>query len=330
MNKLRSTAFKGAWINYMATEEVDPRFVDLDAWSLTSAMEAMWEGQLAAVAAIGHALPAITAATEAAKAALGDRGRIVYVGAGTSGRVAVQDGAELTPTFAWPSERVRFIVAGGDGAFVASIEGAEDDVEDAVAQIDAAQLTPHDVVIAVAASGTTPFTVASLQQAGSFGAVTIGVANNPGTALLASAKFPILVETGRELIAGSTRMKAGTAQKVVLNLISSGIMLRLGRVYRGMMVNMPPTNAKLRRRAEAMVAQIARCDLSRAASSLEQAEGDIKTAVLLALGVDKLDAQSVLKDCDGNLRRVFAELAKDRDRHPKTTAAPSQGGAVES
>ena len=311
-------------INHMATEEVDPRFADLDAWSLTSAMEAMWEGQLAAVAAIGHALSAITAATEAAKSALGDRGRIVYVGAGTSGRVAVQDGAELTPTFAWPSERVRFIVAGGDSAFVTSVEGAEDDVEDAVAQVNAARLTPHDVMIAVAASGTTPFTVAALQQAGSSGAVTIGVANNPDTALLASARFPILIETGRELIAGSTRMKAGTAQKVVLNLISSGIMLRLGRVYRGMMVNMPPTNAKLKRRAEAMVAQIADCDPSHAASSLEVAEGDIKTAVLLALGVDKIEAETVLRNCDGNLRRAFAALAKERgkdhDRHPKGAA----------
>jgi N-acetylmuramic acid 6-phosphate etherase len=317
----------------MATEEVDPRFADLDAWSLTSAMEAMWEGQLAAVAAIGRALPAITAATEAAKAALGDRGRIVYVGAGTSGRVAVQDGAELMPTFAWPNERVRFIVAGRDSAFVSSIEGAEDDVDDAIKQIDGARLTPEDVVIAVSASGTTPFTVAALQHAGASGAVTIGVANNPGTALLASARFPILIETGRELIAGSTRMKAGTAQKVVLNLISSGIMLRLGRVFRGMMVNMPPTNAKLKRRAEAMVAQIAHCDPSQAAISLDQAEGDIKTAVLLAMGIDKIEAETILKSCDGNLRRVLAELAKDRDkdrdRHPKGAAARKQGGAVE-
>jgi N-acetylmuramic acid 6-phosphate etherase len=296
----------------MATEEVDPRFADLDAWPLTTAMEAMWEGQLAAVAAIGRALPAITAATEAAKVALGDRGRIVYVGAGTSGRVAVQDGTELMPTFAWPKARVRFIIAGGDSALVASIEGAEDDVDDAVKQINAARLTPHDVVIAVAASGTTPFTVAALQKAADFGAVTIGVANNPGTALLASAKFPILIETGRELIAGSTRMKAGTAQKVVLNLISSGIMLRLGRVYRGMMVNMQPTNAKLKRRAEAMVARIAHCDPSHAASALEQAEGDIKTAVLLALGVDRVDAETMLKNHDGNLRRAFAELASKR------------------
>jgi N-acetylmuramic acid 6-phosphate etherase len=317
----------------MATEDVDPRFADLDAWSLTSAMEAMWEGQLAAVAAIGRALPAITAATEAAKAALGDRGRIVYVGAGTSGRVAVQDGAELMPTFAWPNERVRFIVAGRDSAFVTSIEGAEDDVDDAIKQIDGARLTPEDVVIAVSASGTTPFTVAALQHAGASGAVTIGVANNPGTALLASARFPILIETGRELIAGSTRMKAGTAQKVVLNLISSGIMLRLGRVFRGMMVNMPPTNAKLKRRAEAMVAQIAHCDPSQAAISLDQAEGDIKTAVLLAMGIDKIEAETILKSCDGNLRRVLAELTKDRDkdrdRHPKGAAARKQGGAVE-
>jgi len=312
----------------MATEEVDPRFADLDAWPLTSAMEAMWEGQLAAIAAVGHALPAITAATEAARTALGDCGRIVYVGAGTSGRVAVQDGAELTPTFAWPNERVRFIVAGGDSAFVTSIEGAEDDVEDAVTQINASQLTAHDVVIAVAASGTTPFTVAALHQAATFGAVTIGVANNPATALLASAKFPILVETGRELIAGSTRMKAGTAQKVVLNLISSGIMLRLGRVYRGMMVNMQPTNAKLKRRAEAMVAQIAHCDPSHATRSLERAEGDIKAAVLLALGFDKMDAETVLKNCGGNLRRVFAELASVRDRHPKLAAVGTQSGAV--
>ena len=329
MNRLRGRAFKGVWISYMATEEVDPRFADLDGWSLSSAMDAMWEGQLAAVAAIGPALPAITAATEAAKAALGDHGRIVYVGAGTSGRVAVQDGAELMPTFAWPKARVHFIVAGGDSAFVTSVEGAEDDIDDAVRQINAARLTPHDVVIAVTASGTTPFTVAALQQAGPRGPVTIGVANNPGTALLESARFPILIETGPELIAGSTRMKAGTAQKVVLNLISSGIMLRFGRVYRGMMVNMQPTNAKLKRRAEAMVAKIAHCDPSQAVRSLKRAEGDIKMAVLLALGIGKADAETILSRCDGNLRRVFVELARDRERHPNGAAARQQSRAVE-
>jgi N-acetylmuramic acid 6-phosphate etherase len=313
----------------MATEEVDPRFADLDAWQLSSAMEAMWEGQLAAIAAIGPALPSITGATEAAKGALGDHGRIIYVGAGTSGRVAVQDGAELMPTFAWPNTRVGFIVAGGETAFVTSVEGAEDDVGDAVQQVKAARLTLHDVVIAVSASGTTPFTVAALQQAGSSGAVTIGVANNPGTALLKTAKFPILVETGRELIAGSTRMKAGTAQKVVLNLISSGIMLRLGRVYRGMMVNMLPTNAKLKRRAEAMVSQIADCDPAQAARALEEAEGEIKVAVLLTLGADTAEAETILRQYDGNLRRVFAELAKQKNPPAKTASVRKRDWAVE-
>lgn len=292
----------------MATEDVDPRFADLDAWTLASAMEAMWEGQLAAVAAVGRALPAITAATTAADQALADRGRLIYVGAGTSARVAVQDGAELTPTFAWPQERLRFIIAGGENAVAASVEGAEDDVADAVKQIDAAGLSTHDVVIAVSASGTTPFTVAALQRAGEYGAVTIGVANNSGTALLASANYPVLVDTGHELIAGSTRMKAGTAQKVVLNLISTGIMLRLGRVYRGMMVNMQPTNAKLRRRAESMVARIAGCSEAQAACALEKTEGDIKIAALVALGYDRAEAEAILASHKGNLRRVFTDL----------------------
>ncbi len=296
----------------MATEDVDPRFSDLDAWSTASAMEAMWEGQLAAVAAIGHALPAITAATHASTEALGDHGRLIYVGAGTSGRVAVQDGAELTPTFAWPQQRIGFIIAGGASAFVTSVEGAEDDVEDAIAQIDAAKLSSNDVVIAVAASGTTPFTVAALQQAGRYQAVTIGIANNPGTALLEAAKYPVLVETGQELIAGSTRMKAGTAQKVVLNLISSGIMIRLGRVYRGMMVDMQTTNAKLKRRAEAMVARIADCSEAQAARALEQTDGDIKVAALVVLGYDKAEAEAILARHKGNLRRVFADLSDGR------------------
>jgi N-acetylmuramic acid 6-phosphate etherase len=298
----------------MATEEVDPRFADLDAWALASAMEAMWEGQLAAVAAIGHALPAMTAATEAAYRALGDRGRLIYVGAGTSGRVAVQDGAELTPTFAWPLERLRFIIAGGESAFTTSVEGAEDDIDDAVRQMAAAEPSAHDVVIAVAASGTTPFTVGALREAGRRGAVTIGMANNPDTPLLASARFPVLVETGRELIAGSTRMKAGTAQKVVLNLISTGIMLRLGRVYRGMMVNMPPTNVKLKRRAEIMVARISGCSEAQAAAALEQTEGDIKTAALVVLGYDKADAEALLVKYNGNLRRVFSDLSDRSSR----------------
>jgi len=296
----------------MATETIDPRFAELDAWPLVSSIAAMWEGQMAAIAAIGPALPGIASATAAAAEALGDRGRLVYVGAGTSGRVAVQDGAELPPTFSWPRERTVFVIAGGEDALVASVEGAEDDVADAKRQIEQAGVTPADVVISLSASGTTPFSVAALRQAGARGAVTIGIANNPGGPLLGAAKYPILIETGSELIAGSTRMKAGTAQKVVLNLISTGIMLRLGRVYRGMMVSMQPANAKLKRRAAAMIVRISGCDDTRAAEALERAGGDIKAAALVVLGFEMDEAKAILRRFKGNLRAVFSHIADDR------------------
>ncbi|MCA0401805.1 MAG: N-acetylmuramic acid 6-phosphate etherase [Proteobacteria bacterium] len=286
----------------MATEDVDPRFTDLDAWPFASAIEAMWEGQLAAVSAVRHALPAITLAAGVAAERLGEAGRLIYVGAGTSGRVAVQDGAELPPTFDWPSERLGFALAGGEKALITSVEGAEDDAGDGAGQIDRAQIGPEDVVIGVAASGTTPFTVAAIRRAREQGAVTIGIANNAGSPLLEAAGYPVLVETGSELIAGSTRMKAGTAQKVVLNLISSAIMLKRGRVYRGMMVNMRAANAKLRIRAQRMVVRLAGCDEARAAEALDAAGYDIKLAIFLVLGHDEARARHLLARHDGNLR----------------------------
>jgi N-acetylmuramic acid 6-phosphate etherase len=296
----------------LRTESVDQRFADLDAWPLDMALEAMWEGQMAAVAAIRPALPALTRAAEAAAAALGTTGRLVYVGAGTSGRVAVQDGAELPPTFDWPMERLLFLMAGGDGALLRSVEGAEDDAAVGSARIAAADVGSSDVVIGVAASGTTPFTVAALERATSAGALTIGIASNPLTPLLEHARHPILLASGSELIAGSTRMKAGTAQKIALNLISSGVMLRLGRVYRGMMVNMRVSNAKLGRRAEAMVARIARCDLPKAARALVDANKDVKLASLLAMGVERGRAASALARSGGNLRLALEECRDGR------------------
>jgi N-acetylmuramic acid 6-phosphate etherase len=293
----------------MATEDVDPRFTDLDAWPFASAMEAMWDGQMAAVAAVRGALPAITLAAAAAADALGETGRLIYVGAGTSGRVAVQDGAELPPTFDWPLSRIVFAMAGGQGALVSSVEGAEDDAEDGSRQIDDAGTGPADVVIGVAASGTTPFTVAAVRSATERGAVSIGIANNPDSPLLAAARFPVLVETGSELIAGSTRMKAGTAQKIVLNLISTGVMLRLGRVYRGMMVNMHVSNAKLKLRAERMVARIAGCGTAEAATALQIARGDIKLATLVVLGYERDAAIAILAQNGGNLRNALSQIA---------------------
>jgi N-acetylmuramic acid 6-phosphate etherase len=293
----------------MPTEDVDPRFAELDAWPLPTAIEAMWDAQMAAVAAVRPALPAIAAAADEAAGTLKRGGRLVYVGAGTSGRVAVQDGAELPPTFDWPTERLVFVMAGGNGALIASAEDAEDDATDGRARIDEAGVGQNDVVIGVAASGATPFTVAALRRARERGAITIGIASNPGAPLLDVARHAILIATGGEPIAGSTRLKAGTAQKVVLNLISSGIMLRLGRVYRGLMVNMHVTNAKLRRRAEGMVARLAGCDAAEAAVRLGETGGDIKLATLLALGHPRTEAERALARESGNLRLALAAFA---------------------
>lgn len=292
----------------MATEHLSPRYLDLDAWSSEEALAALYEGQLAAVAAVRGALPAIAAAAEAAVPGLQRGGRLVYVGAGTSGRIGVQDGAELPPTFDWPDDRVVFGMAGGPAAFLRAVENAEDSVADGTALIRDAEVGPDDVVIGLAASGTTPFTIAALEEAGQRGAVTIGLANNRGAPLLAASAHPILVETGEEVVAGSTRMKAGTSQKIVLNLLSTLIMIRLGRVYRGMMVHMRATNAKLRRRAEIMVAQIAGCTEAEAAQALAAGDGSVKLAAIMVSGMGRAEAEALLQRNGGNLRAAFLEI----------------------
>jgi N-acetylmuramic acid 6-phosphate etherase len=294
----------------MATEHRSRRFEDLDSWPSLDVVAALYEGQLAAVAAVRPALPAVAAAAEDAVARLRAGGRLVYVGAGTSGRIGVQDGAELPPTFNWPDERVVYLMAGGEGALLRAVENAEDDVADAVARIAAAAVGPDDVVIGVAASGTTPFTVAALAEAKRRGALTVGLSNNPGAPLLAACSHPILIETGEEVVAGSTRMKAGTAQKIVLNLLSTLVMIRLGRVYRGLMVHMRATNAKLRRRGEIMVAQITGCEERTAIDALMEATGDVKIASLIVFGVDRDFAQAILARNGDNLRLALADIAK--------------------
>jgi N-acetylmuramic acid 6-phosphate etherase len=294
----------------MSTEQIDARYRDLDSWPVAEMIAVMFEGQLAAVAAVGAALAAIAAAVDAAVPGLGQGGRLVYVGAGTSGRIAVQDGAELTPTFDWPAERLVFLLAGGLTALTKSVEGAEDEASEGARAIADAKLTSSDVVVAIAASGTTPYTLGALRAANATGAVTIAVANNPGSPLLANARCPILVETGAEIVAGSTRMKAGTAQKVVLNLLSTALMIRMGRVYGGLMVHMRASNAKLRRRGQAMIARLAGCSEDEAARCLEKADGDVKSAILLGFGLTVEEAAAVLQRHQGNLRAALNETGR--------------------
>jgi len=292
----------------MPTETVDPRFTDVDRWPTVSVVETMLEGQLAAIAALKDQTAAIAAAAEAAAARMRQGGRLVYAGAGTSGRLAVQDGVELTPTYNWPSDRLVFLVAGGTGALMRSVEGAEDNVEAAREEVAAAEVGPNDVLIAVAASGRTPYAVAALEAARERGALTIAIANNPGTPLLTAADHPIVADTGAEIVAGSTRMKAGTAQKAALNMLSTAIMLRCGLVHRGLMVNMRISNEKLFQRARRMVATLAGIDEARAADALELAGNDLRRAVLIARGVSPEEAVERLASAGGNLGDALATL----------------------
>ncbi len=292
----------------MSTEDSNPRYLDLDVRPTIDQVKALHEDQVAALAALGPALAAIAAAVDAAAVRLRRGGRMIYVGAGTSARIGVQDGAELLPTFNWPGDKVAFAIAGGEGALLRAVENAEDSGEDGARRIVELGVGADDVVIGVAASGNTLYTVAALKAARARGALTIGIANNPRTQLLAASEHPILIETGPEVIAGSTRLKAGTAQKVALNLISTTLMMRLNRVYRGLMVDMRPTNEKLRRRSEQMVVKITGCSPAVATDALGKAQGDIKIAVLVARGIDVAAASALIAKHGGSLRAAMAEL----------------------
>ncbi len=231
----------------------------LDKLACADALAVMLENQAQAIPALEAALPEITSAVEAAHICLSEHSnaRLIYVGAGTSARIAVQDGSELLPTFDWPAARVDYLIAGGLEALVRPIEGAEDSIEAAKDGVKALEIGTGDVVIGLAASGKTAFTIAALSSAEQAGALTIGMANNRDTDLLTVAEYPILLETGAEALAGSTRMKAGTAQKICLNLISTQLMVLQGRVQNGLMSEMRPRNAKLRRRHAEITALLA-------------------------------------------------------------------------
>ena len=296
----------------METERLSPRYSGIDAWSPADILEAMIEAQFSAVAAVRAARPALEQAALAIEERLrGDNGRLIYAGAGTSGRLAVQDGAELMPTFSWPSERLLLLIAGGQEALTEAVEGAEDEPDRALSLAEQHAIGAEDVLVAVAASGTTAFTLACLEEAGRRGALTVGIANNPGTPLLQAAQLPVLLDTGPEPIAGSTRLKAGTAQKVALNLLSSLVMIRLGRVYEGLMVDVQTHNRKLLRRSEEMVRHLTGAAPEDARRALDQSGGNVKLAVLVLSGCDPAQGARLLHSAGGNLRAALHLIDED-------------------
>jgi N-acetylmuramic acid 6-phosphate etherase len=296
----------------MSTERSSPRYSSIDAWDAEDIAESIVESQLAAVAAAQAARKDIAAAAVAMRARLQDRGRLIYVGAGTSGRLAVQDGAELAPTFGWPKERLVLLIAGGEKALLQSVEGAEDDAEEGTGLIDQNAVNAEDVLIAVAASGTTRFTLACLREAKLRGALTIGMANNKASPILEAADHPIFLDTASEPIAGSTRLKAGTAQKVALNALSTTLMILLGKVYRGLMVDVRAVNEKLVKRSEDMLMQLTGQGRDDARHALSQAKGNVKLAVLLLGGCDLESAKQLLTAANDQLGTALQRLGARR------------------
>jgi len=285
----------------MSTERPSPRYSSIDLWHAEDIAEALVEGQLAAVAAVQAVHREIALAAAAMQARLEDRGRLIYVGAGTSGRLAVQDGAELAPTFGWPEDRLVLLLAGGKEALLQSVEGAEDDAEQGIRLIGKHDVGVPDILIAIAASGTTRFTLACLREAKRRGALTLGIANNKASPILEEADYPIFLDTGSEPIAGSTRLKAGTAQKVALNTLSTLLMILLGKVYRGLMVDVRAVNEKLVKRSEDMLIQLTGRTREDARDALSRANGSVKVAVMLLHGCDLESAKQLLSTANDRL-----------------------------
>ena len=288
----------------MSTEAKSPRYRGLDTWPPREVLEALLERQFVALAAVKESLAEIERAALLAAERLAAGGRLAYAGAGTSGRLAVLDAVELPPTFGFPEDRLLLLLAGGERALTRAVEEAEDD--EAAGRAAGSGLGREDVLVAVAASGRTPYTLAAARAARAAGALTVGVANNPGAPLLEAVEVPVLLDTGPEVIAGSTRLAAGTAQKAALNLFSTLTMVRLGRVYDNLMVGLRPTNAKLRRRAAEIIAEIAGVGTEEAARALELAGYDPPLAVLLASGLGLEEARRKLEEAGGSLRKALS------------------------
>jgi N-acetylmuramic acid 6-phosphate etherase len=291
------------------TEAPNPRSTELDAMSSLEIVTLMNDEDATVPAAIRPALPAIAAAIDAIAERLRRGGRLFYAGAGTSGRLAVLDAVECVPTFSVPPDLVTPIMAGGKAALTGSVEGAEDDAGQGRRDVTGSAVGSGDALVGIAASGSTPYVLAALEAARVRGAVTVAISNNEPAAILDTADHPIAAVTGPEVISGSTRLKAGTAQKLILNMISTATMVRLGKVHGNRMIDVAVTNRKLRRRAEGIVADLVGCDPETAAGLLDVADQEVKTAVLM--GLADIDANSARErlDAAGGVLRLALETS---------------------
>ncbi|GIP40363.1 N-acetylmuramic acid 6-phosphate etherase [Paenibacillus sp. J31TS4] len=290
------------------TEQRNENTTNLDQLSIQEIVEAMNREDQKVAHAVEEAVPAIAAAIEAIVERMEQGGRLFYIGAGTSGRLGVLDASECPPTFGVPRELVTGIIAGGPTALQNAIENAEDDPE-AGARDVAAQITDKDALVGIAANGGTPYVLGAIRKAQEIGAVTAGISCNKDTKLSAEAEYPIELLVGPEAVTGSTRLKAGTATKMALNMITTTAMIKLGKVYGNLMVNVQATNAKLRDRVVRIIAQATGCDLATAEEMNKRADGDARVGILmLKFGVQADEARRALRVTNDHFGRAVELL----------------------
>ncbi len=294
----------------MLTETPNPRSANIDRLSTLEMLQVINDEDATVAQVVRRALPVIAQAVDVITERLRQGGRLLYVGAGTSGRLGVLDAVECVPTFGISPQMVQGVLAGGDLALTHSIEGAEDEHDTGFrAMIDLA-VNARDAVVGIAASGRTPYVIGALKSAHERGAATIAISCNEPAPMLEMADIPIAAVVGPEVIAGSTRLKAGTAQKLILNMLSTASMIRLGKVYGNLMVDVKVTNQKLAQRARGIVSQVAGVSSEEAARLLEQTHNEVKPAIVVALlGVTPDEARARLRAANGMLRDVIGDYA---------------------
>lgn len=290
----------------LRTEQPHPDHPGLDRYDTAALVEAFVADQALAALAVRAAAPQLAAAVDAAVPRLRAGGRIVTVGAGTSGRLGVLDSVELHPTFSWPRERAPALLAGGAGAMFVAVEGAEDDAAQGAADLAALQPQANDVVLLLAASGATPYALGAAEAASAAGALTVAIVNNPGAPLADACELAVVLDTGPEVISGSTRLKAGTAQKIALNTFSSSVMVRLHKVYGNLMVDLRASNAKLVRRALRLTVRATGASEAAAQAALAACGSRVKTAiVMLRAGVEAAEAERRLEAAAGSVAQAL-------------------------
>ena len=295
-------------LSALLTESVDPRYADLDILSVAQLAELMNAADRTVPDAVHAALPQIVLAVEAILPRMIAGGRLVYVGAGTAGRLGILDASECPPTFNTRPEQVFAIIAGGSRAVQTAVEGAEDDPAQGAVAVDAAKVEPRDTVVGITASGRTPYVLGAVKRARELGALTVGLSCDAGSALSGAVERPIEVLVGPEVLSGSTRLKSGTAQKLVLNMISTIVMVRMGKTYGNLMVDVRPTNHKLRVRARRIVQQIASASGDDAAAALAASGNDIRVASLMLARHESAErAAERLRAAGGTLRTALED-----------------------